>query len=132
MSGETFLTRFNGKNYASWEFQFRMFVKGKELWGHLDGTTKAPTDAQELVAWTTKDAKIVSWILGSVEPHMINNLRAFDTGKGIWDYLRRIYAQNNSAKKFQLELSIANYKQGNLSIEQFYTQNICKVLGKYE
>ena len=68
MSGEAFLTRFNGKNYVSWEFQFQMFVKGKELWGHLDGSLPAPTYPEELSAWTTKDAKIVSWILGSVEP----------------------------------------------------------------
>ena len=31
MFGENSIIRFNGKNYASWEFQFRMFVKGKEL-----------------------------------------------------------------------------------------------------
>jgi hypothetical protein len=31
MSREAFLTQFNGKNYASWDFQFHMFVKGKEL-----------------------------------------------------------------------------------------------------
>jgi hypothetical protein len=110
MSGEAFLTRFNGKNYASWEFQFCMFVKGKELWGHLDGSSPAPTDPQELSIWTTKDAEIVSWILGSVEPHMINNHRSFGIGKEIWDYFRRIYSQNNSAKKFQVEMGIANYK----------------------
>ena len=120
MSGEAFLTRFNGKNYASWEFQFRMFVKGKELWGHLDGSSPAPTDPQELSIWTSKDAEIVSWILGSVEPHMINNLRSFGTGKEIWDYFQRIYSQNNLTQKFQVEMGIANYKQGNLSIEQFY------------
>jgi hypothetical protein len=51
---------------------------------------------------------------------MINNLRSFGTGKEIWDYFRRIYSQNNSAKTFQVEMGIANYKQGNLSIEQFY------------
>jgi len=26
---DTFLVRFNGKNYAAWEFQFKLFVKGK-------------------------------------------------------------------------------------------------------
>lgn len=26
------------------EFQFKMFVKGKELWGHLGGSSKAPTN----------------------------------------------------------------------------------------
>ncbi|KAJ6978380.1 hypothetical protein NC653_026695 [Populus alba x Populus x berolinensis] len=89
----------------------RRATTGKELWGHLDGSSPAPTDPHELSIWTTKDAKIVSWILGSVKPHMINNLRSFGTGKEIWDYFRRIYSQNNSAKKFQVEMGIANYKQ---------------------
>jgi hypothetical protein len=60
MSGENSIVHFNGKNYASWEFQFRMFVRGKELWGHLDGSSKAPTNPKELSSWEGKDAKIVS------------------------------------------------------------------------
>ncbi|XP_022866906.1 uncharacterized protein LOC111386677 [Olea europaea var. sylvestris] len=52
---------------------------------------------------------------------MVNNLRSFTTAKEMWDYLRRIYYQDNSARKFQLELDIGNYRQGNLSIEQFYS-----------
>ncbi|XP_027095967.1 putative late blight resistance protein homolog R1A-3 [Coffea arabica] len=34
-SAETLGIRLTGKNYATWEFQFRMFLKGKELWGLL-------------------------------------------------------------------------------------------------
>jgi hypothetical protein len=52
---------------------------------------------------------------------MVNNLRGFTTTKAMWDYLRRIYYQDNYARKFQLELDIRNYHQGNLSIEQFYS-----------
>ncbi|KAJ0103258.1 hypothetical protein Patl1_03682 [Pistacia atlantica] len=77
MSRENSIVRFNGKNYASWEFQFRMFVKGKELWGHLDRSSKAPTDPKELSLWESKDAKIASWLLSSIEPHLVNNLRGF-------------------------------------------------------
>ena len=110
--GENFIIHFNGKNYASWEFQFRMFVKGKELWGHLDGSSLAPTDPKELSLWEGRDAKIASWLLSSVEPHMVNNIRGFTTVKTMWDYLRRIYYQDNSARKFQLELDIRNYSRG--------------------
>lgn len=42
----------------------------------------------------------------------------------MWDYLLRIYYQDNFARKFQLELDIENYRQGNLSIEQFYSNFI--------
>ena len=39
---EAFPIRFTGKNYSTWEFQFKLFVKGKELWGPIDGSVPAP------------------------------------------------------------------------------------------
>ncbi|KAG6501099.1 hypothetical protein ZIOFF_040967 [Zingiber officinale] len=113
--------KFTGKNYATWEFQFRMFLKGKELWGHIDGSLMAPENAKDLGQWETKDARIISWLLGSIEAHMVNNLRPFNTTKEMWDYLKRIYHQDNTAKRFQLELEIGNLSQGDLSIEQYYS-----------
>jgi hypothetical protein len=88
LSGENSVVRFNGKNYASWEFQFRMFVKGKELWGHLDESSTAIADPKELSSWEGMEAKIAFSLLSSVEPHMVNNLRGFTTVKAMWDYLR--------------------------------------------
>ncbi|KAL5777429.1 hypothetical protein ACOSP7_010355 [Xanthoceras sorbifolium] len=114
------IVRFNGKNYLALEFQFKMYVKGKELWNYIDGTSQAPASGTELAQWESKDARVVSWLLGSIEPHMVNNLRSFTTAKQMWEYLKRIYNQDNNARRFQLELEIANYNQGNLSIEQFY------------
>ena len=35
--------------------------------------------------------------------------------------MKRIYNQDNSAKRFRLELEIANYKQGALSIQEYYS-----------
>jgi hypothetical protein len=102
MFGENSIVRFNGKNYASWEFQVRMFVKEKELWGHLDESSKAPIDPKEFSSWEGKDAKIASWLLNFVEPYMINNLRGFTTVKTMWDYLRQIYYQNNSDRKVSI------------------------------
>ncbi|CAL9094142.1 unnamed protein product [Musa textilis] len=52
---------------------------------------------------------------------MVNNLRSFGTAKEIWDYLKRIYYQDNSARQFQLELKISNFSQSNLSIKQYYS-----------
>jgi len=42
--------RFTSKNYLAWKFQFKMYVKGKGLWGHLDGKTQPP---KEEAAFTT-------------------------------------------------------------------------------
>ena len=100
ISGENTIVRFNGKNYLAWEFQFRMFVKGKELWSHIDGKSEAPAGGTDLAQWDNKDARIVSWLLGSIGPHMVNNLCCFMTAKEMWEYLRRIYNQDNNARRF--------------------------------
>jgi hypothetical protein len=70
-----------------------MFVKGKELWNHLDGSFMVPADPIELGSWESKDAKVVSWLLSSIESHMVNNLRSFNTAKEMWDLLWRMYHQ---------------------------------------
>src|SRR4051812_1754253 len=113
--------RFTGKNYLVWEFQFRMYVKGKGLWSHLDDVSLAPIETTDLDAWEIEDAQIITWILGTIDPHMINNLRSFSTAQEMWNYLKRIYNLDNAAKRFQLELEIANYKQGNLSVQEYYS-----------
>ncbi|KAF2285120.1 hypothetical protein GH714_037968 [Hevea brasiliensis] len=78
---ETFNVRFTGKNYSAWEFQFQLFVTGKELWGHVDGSDPAPTDSKELLQWNVKDAQVMTWILGSVDPLIVPNLRPYNTAK---------------------------------------------------
>ena len=67
------------------------------MWGHVDGSDTKPTDDQKAVAkWETKDARIMSWILGSVDPQLILNLRPFKTAKDV-ELLEKIYQQGNSA-----------------------------------
>ncbi|KAH0652963.1 hypothetical protein KY289_030641 [Solanum tuberosum] len=61
---ESFSVRYTGKHSSSWEFQFQLFVTGKELWGHIDGSDSAPTDATKLGEWKIKDARVMTWILG--------------------------------------------------------------------
>lgn len=76
---------FNGKNYFSSEFQLRMFLIGKGFWGHIDGTTPKPTstDAAKYSQWVQNDAKIITWILQSVDQQFFIPLWAHKTAKSI-------------------------------------------------
>jgi len=51
-----------------------MFLKGKELSHHLHSFVLVPTDEKELAQWEVKDAKVISWLLGTLEPHLVTNL----------------------------------------------------------
>lgn len=121
---DALLIRFNGKNYSAWAFHFRIFVKSKDLWGHVDGSRPAPRedkDKDELAKWEVKDAQIMAWILGSVESNIILNLRPFKTAAEMWNYLKNLYSQHNTARRFQLEHELATLQQGSLSISDFYS-----------
>lgn len=118
------LIKFTGKNYNSWAFQFQMYLKGKKMWGYVSGTIPKPNPTEEVKFedWETKDAQIMTWNLGSVNPHFIMHLRPHRTAKAMSDYLQSIYKQENPARRFQLEHEIADYSsQGNLSIQEFYS-----------
>ena len=118
---ELFPIRFTGKNYCAREFQFKLFVKGKELWGHIDGSNPTPRDVEALSKWEIKDAWVMTWILSSVEPHLVLNMRPYKTIATMWNYLHMVYNQDNSARHFQLEYEMANFTQGSLSIEEYFS-----------
>ena len=63
----------------------------------------------------------MTWILNSVEPHLVLNLRAYKTAAAMWNYLNTVYNQDNSARHFQLEYEMANFTQGDLSIEEYFS-----------
>ena len=94
--------RFTGKNYSVWEFQFHLFVMGKELWGHIHGNDPAPTEVSKLAQWQVKDARVMTWILGSVDQLLVPNLRPYKTAKSMWEYLKKVYSQDSTAKSMKL------------------------------
>lgn len=120
---ELLAVKLDGKNDFLWEFQFRNFVQGKELWGFIDRTTAKPSSdkADELAKWTTKNARVISWILNSVEPSIALNLHLYHTASEMWQYLRRLYTQENMARQFQLEYELAEYNQGDKQIQDYYS-----------
>lgn len=111
---DVLLIRLNGKNYSAWAFQFQIFVKGKDLWGHVDGSKPALDTSTEHAQWEVKDAQVMAWIIGLVDPNIVLNLRPFKTAAAMWDFLKKIYSQNNTARRFQLEHEIAMSQQESL------------------
>ena len=84
----------NGKNYSTWAFQFQIFVKGRELWGHVEGTDSALDKTMHKEAhakWEVKHAQVMTWIIGSVEPNIVLNLMPFNIATKILEYLKKIY-----------------------------------------
>lgn len=114
--------KFDGSNYAVWKFHFQFFIEGKGLWRYIDGTESKPdeSESKKLKQWRIDNAKIISWILGSIDANIGIPMRGFKTAEEMWNYLERVYQQSNLARKFQIEDNIFSYSQGEKKIQEYY------------
>ena len=104
-------------------------MTGKELLGYLDGTTPAPkavtaTDdsgAKTLATWNQNKAKVVTWILNSVDPSISLALQAYTMTSNMWVHLKNLYQKANKARRFHLDTELAKYCQNDKTVHQYYS-----------
>eukprot|EP00268_Persea_americana_P010392 TRINITY_DN14227_c0_g1_i9.p1 TRINITY_DN14227_c0_g1~~TRINITY_DN14227_c0_g1_i9.p1 ORF type:complete len:116 (-),score=6.66 TRINITY_DN14227_c0_g1_i9:5-352(-) len=99
----------------SWTFHLRNFVEEQGLFGYLDGSITRPTsttDSKGLATWSKENARVVTWILNSIDPSLAVALQAYTTAADMWAHLKKVYHQTNKARKFHLHSEIAKYTQG--------------------
>ena len=119
--------RLDGKNYSYWSYVMKNFLKGKKLWGYVDGVLSKPTNktaadyASLLEVWDANNSKIITWINNSVTHSIGMQLAKYEYAKEVWDHLARLYTQSNFAKRYQLECDIRSLEQKTLSIQEFYS-----------
>ena len=100
---------------------------------HIDGTASRPIvskesyDTTKLSEWEVDDAKIMTWILRSVDQQFILNLRPYKTAKGMWDYLKMIYNKDNATRKYQMDRLISR----NINKETNLLKTIILVMWSY-
>jgi len=63
----------------------------------------------------------MTWILSSVEHHLVLNPRPYKIATIVWNYLNKVYNQDNTTRHFQLEYEMANFTQESLSIEEYFS-----------
>ncbi|CAN1215528.1 hypothetical protein LINPERPRIM_LOCUS266 [Linum perenne] len=115
--------RFNGKNFALWEFSFRTSICGKGLIAYLKGTTQLPTVVapdKAITTWEVNDVRVLSYLIGSVDPAVALTLRSYPSAAATWRHLRTTYSHVNTSQFFDLEYALAILSQGELSINDYY------------
>ncbi|CAI0429968.1 unnamed protein product [Linum tenue] len=124
MDSDGVSVRLNSKNFALWEFQFQIFVQGKGLAGILDGTDKKPSvppaTAAELALWVQNNAKVMTWLLNSVDSSIVLGLRLLPDAHSMWKHLATTYSTTNTARQFELEFELARLHQGDMDVTAYF------------
>eukprot|EP00268_Persea_americana_P015300 TRINITY_DN16998_c0_g1_i7.p1 TRINITY_DN16998_c0_g1~~TRINITY_DN16998_c0_g1_i7.p1 ORF type:complete len:163 (+),score=20.30 TRINITY_DN16998_c0_g1_i7:753-1241(+) len=124
--------KFTGTNYLSWSFHLINFVEGQGMLGYLDGTTPKPiagtiatsttpaVDDKIISTWNQCNAKMITWILNLVDSSFSMALQAFTMASDTWKHMKKIYHQQNKARRFHLDTELARYFQNDKSVKEYY------------
>ena len=63
----------------------------------------------------------MKWIVNSMVGRIVNSFKYLDTAKELWDSIETAYAQKrNNARVPELKKEIVEFKQGSLSVDDYY------------
>ncbi|CAN1263347.1 hypothetical protein LINPERPRIM_LOCUS11593 [Linum perenne] len=75
---------------------------------------------KDILAWKMHNAKVLPYIINSVEPAIALTLRSFPSAASVWLHLRKTYNQVYTARLFNLEFALSNLSQGDLDVNKYY------------
>ena len=101
-------------------------LRAKNKLGFINGSLAKPIvkedDTFVLQVWEMVNSMVSSWSLNVVHPRLRTSVAYTNTGKAMWETLRKHYAIDNALQIHQLKTSIANCNQGGLSVVEFYAK----------
>lgn len=115
---------FNGRNYTEWSYSVKLALGGLRRLGFVDGTvSEVSEDDPKYAEWKEENVLIMSWICNSMGKNISRSFQHCKTARELWDSIRNAYAQKrNHARIYQLTRELANLKQGDASLRDYYNQ----------
>jgi len=109
------IEKLDGTNFQAWKFKIKMVLIDKELWAYVDGDKKtAPTNAEQLAIWQSKDQRALSTICLSVKDTELVHLVACDTSAKAWKKLHDVHEDKGLARRLFLKRAFVStrFKDG--------------------
>lgn len=107
----------DASQWMAWRFQIRVILTAADAFGVVNGDDAMPTDTSDdehenkLREWKKKDAKAQKIIVTSIGQKVMIHILNCTTSKQMWDKLKSIYEQDNSAAKHLLHQQFFSYEK---------------------
>jgi hypothetical protein len=111
------------QNYGQWSRSMRIALSAKNKLGFIDGTITPPASTDtKFVVWQRCNDMVLSWILQSLNPDIASSVLYCTSASMVWNDLKDRFSQSNDSRIFQIRQEIAENRQGNLTISEYYTK----------
>ncbi|KAL0702307.1 hypothetical protein Bca4012_058429 [Brassica carinata] len=120
-----------GINYLLWARMVKIALGGKGLWSHVS-TEAAPKqtvqgeDGKEMVVadeekWSQEDLMVLTVLLSSLEPAIMESYSYCETSKQQWDTLYKVYGNvSNLTRVFEVKRAINALSQGDVEFQPHF------------
>lgn len=115
--------KLNEFNYSLWSRMMHLAVGGRGCLSHITDDPPPPDSTDpNYRKWYQNDLTVISWIIQNMEPELANNYVQYKTAHSLWKGLATTYSiGRDSAQIFELTVQANSVKQGQGSIENFYS-----------
>ncbi|XP_024027458.1 uncharacterized protein LOC112093390 [Morus notabilis] len=99
-----------------------MYICGKGEDEYLTGKIILPLEGDpKFRLWKTENNMVMSWLVNSMTNEIGENFLLYSTVREIWDAAKEFYSsKENASIIFEIETTIHDLRQGDLSVTQFY------------
>ncbi|XP_019463000.1 PREDICTED: uncharacterized protein LOC109361929 [Lupinus angustifolius] len=113
----------NGENYHQWSRAMTIALDTKNKLCFINGSLPRPppTDLMQPV-WSTCNNLVVSWLIQSMQPSIVQTILWMDSAAEIWKDLKERYYQGDIFKISQIIGQMHSIKQRSSSVGKFFTQ----------
>jgi hypothetical protein len=125
-------------NYLLWKTQIVPYLRGKRLFGFVDGiiycpsptmpnpalatsqTTPTEISNPNYITWTDQDQAVLSALVFSLSESILTHMVGLSTSREVWVALERMFTSHSSTRPIQTRQFLASTKKGNLSISDYF------------
>lgn len=113
------------------------YLQGQDLWEVVGGSESTPppeADANALKKWKVKVGKAMFAIKVLIEEEMFEHIRYAPTPKEAWNILASRFSKKNEMRLQNLEMELMSIKQGEMSINQYFTKvkSLCREISELD
>lgn len=108
-------------NYRMWRNAAITALESKDKLGLVDGSCPMPPmESKYYRKWRNVNSMVVSWIKGSIAKEIVHQFAYINYASDLWKEIEERYGVSNIAMLFQVKRDIANMKQEDLGITEYY------------
>jgi gag-polypeptide of LTR copia-type len=108
-SSLSFITKFDGSNYATWATIMKAIFGLHNLDCIVDGSETAPTDAKEASEFAQRSNQAYSLIILSLKDSLYYLIDGHTTAKDLWDHIKKQYGKPDTLAAFLLYRQIHRF-----------------------